>query len=159
MAPAGSAREVVDRLDDLEARVARLDTERAILNRLYAYGHSIDYGAEAAWVDCFTADGVWDVRFRRGSNEPIRCKGQAELRAYIATHTRAPYHWHKHLLTEPVITLHDDRASCDSYFVRLDVDDAGRHTVTGQGRYRDQLALEADGAWRFVERIVEVEDL
>src|SRR5262249_35391909 len=46
---------VEDRLDALEA-------ERAILDTLYRYGHTIDYGDEAGWVDCFTTDAVYDVR-------------------------------------------------------------------------------------------------
>lgn len=147
------------RLDDLEARLERLEVQNSILDRLYAYGHSIDYGAEAEWLDCFTEDGIWDVRPRRGSHPPILCRGQRELAAYIATHTRAPDQWHKHLLAEPIIRIHGESASCESYFVRLDVDDSGSHTVTGQGRYRDRLVREADGLWRFAQRIVEVEDL
>jgi 3-phenylpropionate/cinnamic acid dioxygenase small subunit len=47
---------------DLEARIALLEDEQAILKNLYRYGHSIDYGDEEAWVDCFTEDGVFDVR-------------------------------------------------------------------------------------------------
>jgi len=143
----------------IEARLTRLEAQNAILSRLYAYAHSIDYGDESAWVDCFTANGIWDVRMRRRADGRIVCRGRAELAAYIATHTRAPYHWHKHLLAEPLITVSGDTAVCDSYFVRLDTDDAGNHTVNGQGRYRDRLVRDADGAWRFAERIVEVEDL
>jgi hypothetical protein len=142
----------------IEARLTRLENQNAILSRLYAYGHSIDYGDESAWVDCFTADGVWDVRHRRRADGGVVCRGRAELAAYIATHTRAPYRWHKHLLAEPVITVTGDTAVCDSYFVRLDTDDEGNHIVTGQGRYRDRLVREAGGVWRFAERIAEVED-
>ena len=45
-------------------RLAALEAERAILRTLYRYGHSIDYGLEQEWVDCFTEDGVFDVRRR-----------------------------------------------------------------------------------------------
>ena len=86
---------------DLEARVALLEDEQAILKNLYRYGHSIDYGDEEAWVDCFTEDGVFDVRARL-SHQPNRViSGRDELRAFIQRHTRAPELWHKHLLIEP----------------------------------------------------------
>ena len=49
---------------DIESRLALLEAESAILKNLYRYGHAIDYGDEEAWVDCFTEDGVFDVRAR-----------------------------------------------------------------------------------------------
>jgi hypothetical protein len=49
-------------VQELVKRLAALEEERAILRTLYRYGHSIDYGLELEWVDCFTEDGVFDVR-------------------------------------------------------------------------------------------------
>ncbi|MCU1457885.1 MAG: hypothetical protein JWL73_1977, partial [Actinomycetia bacterium] len=43
-----------DAVLDLEARVARLEAERDILDLLSRYGHAIDYGLEHEWVDCFS---------------------------------------------------------------------------------------------------------
>ncbi len=43
-----------------EALRALLD-ERAVLRTLHEYAHAMDGGDEAAWVDCFTADAVFDV--------------------------------------------------------------------------------------------------
>ena len=41
--------------------LALLLEERAILRLLHRYAHAMDYGDESAWVDVFTADGVFDL--------------------------------------------------------------------------------------------------
>jgi 3-phenylpropionate/cinnamic acid dioxygenase small subunit len=145
-------------LDSVLRRLAQLEDERAIQQRLYTYGHSIDYGLEADWVDCFTEDGVWDVRQRVKTNHHIYCSGRAELAKYITTHTRAPMKWHKHLLMELKIDLDGDSARVDSYFLRVDQKEGARSEIVAMGRYRDTMVRDADGQWRIKERICEVED-
>ena len=44
-------------MSSLEERVQRLEDERAILDRLYAYCTSLDYGHRDEWLDCWTEDG------------------------------------------------------------------------------------------------------
>ena len=100
---------------DVEARLALLEAERAITRTLHRYAHSIDYGDEEGWVDCFTEDGVFDVRSRHPHQLKRLITGRDELRAFIARHTRAPELWHKHLLVEPAIDVDGDTASCVSY--------------------------------------------
>jgi ketosteroid isomerase-like protein len=120
---------------DVEARLELLEAERAITRTLHRYAHSIDYGDEEAWVDCFTEDGV-----------------------FIARHTRAPELWHKHLLVEPAIDVEGDTASCVSYLaVVMEHDDMPVLRVFG--RYRDRLERGDDGRWRFRERIAEIESM
>jgi ketosteroid isomerase-like protein len=138
---------------DLAALVRRLEAleaEKAILETLYAYGHSIDYGDEDTWVNCFTEDGTWGAADR----EPIR--GQSALRAFFPTHTHAPELYHKHLLIEPRIVVDGDRARCESYWTLL-VADGDLPVLAGFGRYRDRLARGDDGTWRFEERIFDIE--
>jgi hypothetical protein len=65
-------------VQELVRRLEALETERAILRTLYRYGHSIDYGLEQEWVDCFTEDGVFDVR-RRVGPASARYEGRAPL--------------------------------------------------------------------------------
>ncbi|MBI2867803.1 MAG: nuclear transport factor 2 family protein [Chloroflexi bacterium] len=142
--------------DQLQARLALLEEERAILRTLYRYGHSIDYGLEHDWVDCFTEDGAFDVR-RRAGPAGKRHAGRAALAAFVAQHTRAPAKYHKHLLIEPVITSDSAQAKAVSYFARLDESAAKVPFVRSFGRYHDTMLKCADGRWRFKERIADVE--
>ena len=142
---------------DLMAQVALLMAERAVLSTLYRYGHSIDYGLEEDWLDCFAADGTFDVRYRVGAKPSRRYQGRHELAGFIAGHSRAPHRWHKHLLFEPLVTVEGDRARALSYFARLDADGDAVPFVRAFGRYFDELVRGSDGRWRFVERVAEVE--
>ncbi len=142
---------------DLRAQVAQLMAERAVLDTLYQYGRSIDYGLEDEWLDCFAADGAFDVRYRVGARPSRRYEGRDELAAFIAAHTRAPHHWHKHLLFEPLVTVDRDRARARSYFARLDAEKDGTPFVRAFGRYLDELVRGSGGRWRFIERVAEVE--
>jgi hypothetical protein len=143
-------------VQELIKRLAALEVERAILRTLYRYGHSIDYGLEQEWVDCFTADGVFDVR-RRVGGASARYEGRAALAAFIAQHTRAPGKYHKHMLVEPVITVNGNQATVQSYFTRMDATSDGRPFIRAFGRYLDRMVKGADGVWRFKERVAEVE--
>ena len=131
--------------------------ERAVLSTLYRYGHSIDYGLEEDWVDCFTSDGVFDVRLRLDEGRSHRHSGRDALAAFVAQHTRAPDRYHKHLLVEPVIDVSGDHASVRSYFTRLDAADDGTPYIRAFGRYVDRMVKGPDGVWRFEERVAEVE--
>ena len=142
---------------DLRAQVALLMAERAVLDTLYRYGHSIDYGLEEDWLDCFEPDGAFDVRYRVGAKPSRRYEGRDDLAAFIAAHSRAPHRWHKHLLSEPLVTVDGDRARARSYFARLDADNDGTPFVKAFGRYLDELVRGPDGRWRFVQRVAEVE--
>jgi hypothetical protein len=145
-------------VQELVRRLEALEAERAILRTLYRYGHSIDYGLEQEWVDCFTEDGVFDVR-RRVGPASARYAGRVALAAFIAQHTRAPGRYHKHMLMEPVMTVNGDQATVQSYFTRLDATAQGRPFIRAFGRYVDRMVQEADGVWRFKERIAEVESV
>src|SRR5713226_9292500 len=124
-------------VQELVRRLEALEAERAILRTLYRYGHSIDYGLEQEWVDCFTSDGVFDVR--RVGSASARYEGRAALAAFIAQHTRAPSRYHKHLLMEPTMTVHEDHATVQSYFTRLDATHQGKPFIRAFGRYLDRL--------------------
>lgn len=140
-------------LHHLAKRLEALEAERDILRTLHRYGHCIDYGLEKEWVGLFTPDGAFDVRRRQGGGH--REEGREALARYIPTHSRAPAKYHKHLLIEPIIQVDGDTAEVQSYFVRIDAKD-GVPFIYGFGRYRDRMKKH-DGAWRFKERIAEVE--
>ena len=149
-----------ERLSELEARLAALEDERGVVANMYRYAHSIDYGLEAEWVDCFTEDGAFDMRRPPDFGTPgNRIDGREALAAFIATHTRAPETWHKHMMVQPRVAVEGDTAKVESFFTRLDEDETLEPYVLVFGRYRDTVQRCDDGLWRFQERIVEIESI
>jgi len=147
--------------NELLARLQVLEDERAILQTLYQYGHAMDYGPDADFVDCFAPDGVWEVRMRKTPSAAFTCTGRAEIAASLEAQTsvRAPALYAKHLLIEPRIVLDGDEASVDSYFVRIEPRDDGPTQIVASGRYLDHLVRGGDGRWRFTRRIAEIDDM
>jgi hypothetical protein len=145
-------------LDDVLARLGRLEDERAIMATLHRYGHDLDYGREATWLACFAEDGILDIRSRVAGTRRVAA-GRAELAAFFAWHSHAPERFHKHLLAETMLSLDGDRATAESLYVRLDAASDGVPYVFSFGRYRDRLRRLGDGTWCFEERIAESEAL
>jgi hypothetical protein len=155
-----------DELDDVLRRLAVLEAEREIVRTIYQFGHTIDYGLEEEWVDCFLPDGELDVwygdrppnRIARGTRHAkgVLHRGHQQLAAWIAGHTRPPVRIHKHLYVEPRITLDGDTATSITYMTRLDVV-LGQPEVYAFGRYHDQWQRCDDGRWRLRHRTIEVE--
>ena len=158
--PAASADELpVD--GSLEARLRRLEDERAIVRTLHAYGHTFDYGPLEDFLDCFLEDGVWERRRRPRDgveSSPAVFAGRAGLTRFFASHRRAPDLYYKHLLVEPLITLEGDEAEVVSYFAKVDEHPDGPY-LYAFGRYRDRLVRCPDGRWRFRRRLAETEDV
>ena len=88
-----------------------------------------------------------------------RIDGREALAAFIATHTRAPETWHKHMMVQPRVAVEGDTAKTESFFTRLDEDETLEPYVLVFGRYRDTVQRCDDGLWRFRERIVEIESI
>jgi hypothetical protein len=138
-----------------------LEDERAILQTLYQYGHAMDYGPDADFIDCFTPDGVWDVRMRRTPDGAFTCVGHGEIAASLEAQTsvRAPALYAKHLVIEPQIVVDGDEASVRSYFLRVEPRDDGPTQIVASGRYLDRLIRCDDGRWRMTERVAEIDDM
>lgn len=152
---------------NIVSRLRRVEAQLAVTAALYRYAHSIDYGEETEWLDCFTPGGVFELRLMNGGGERllgsvpmgrttahgVRIEGREALTRFIANHTRAPEVFHKHCLMNPVITYDavNETASACSYYMRIDV---GRYSF---GRYLDNLVQCQDGLWRFTERIAQIE--
>jgi hypothetical protein len=146
---------MIDRVARQPDGIALLLDEREILRTLYAFAHAIDYGPESAWADCFTEDGVFEVRRRAGTAASFRVAGRDELLRFASTHSRAPEVWRKHCLVEPLIEIDGDTATVVSYMWGMQ--DVDGPTLGVFGRYRDRLERSADGRWRISERIAETE--
>jgi hypothetical protein len=129
----------------LEERVRALEDERSILHTLHTYGHSLDYGYEEEFLDCWSETAVL-----RWYNHPPY-SGRELLTSVFRWHTHAPEVYHKHLLIEPRIALAGDTATADSYYARLDNSPSGP-VLRSFGRYRDVMVRCPDGRWRFQER-------
>ena len=132
------------RMSSLEERVQRLEDERAVLDRLYAYCTSLDYGHRDEWLDCWTEDGVlaWPHETFTGRDEIARA---------FDGHSHAPEAFHKHVIVDPRVRLNGDEATAESYFTRLNDSPEGP-VVRSFGRYMDVLVRCDDGAWRIRER-------
>jgi ketosteroid isomerase-like protein len=136
---------------ELAARVQRLEDEREILRTLYAYAHSIDYGDEALFLDCWAENAQLEWPWRA----PI--VGEAALTEVFRQHTHAPDVYHKHLMVEPRIDLQGDEATVHSLYSRMDRDEHNEPYVRSFGRYVDRLVRCSDGRWRFASRRAENE--
>jgi hypothetical protein len=141
----------------VEARLALLEHERTLLRLLSSYGHFLDYGPEDAFVDLWTATAelTYDFGTARAHGGTARAdlafRGREEIAEFWRGHTHAPEVMHKHLVAEPLIEVAGDRATIDSYYVKLDESPAGPR-LTSFGRYLDLAERCADGAWRFARR-------
>ena len=148
-------------LTALADRLRRLEAERAIAETMYAYGRGLDYGERDVFLNCFTADADYQVDMRFGGESSLRFHGHAELAEYYESHTHAPDAWHKHVTTNPSISIDGDTATTVSYFLRVDAtaDEAGPAYVLASGRYLDEFVLGDDDVWRIRSRRCEVENL
>ena len=133
--------------------VERLIAEAGIVRTLHRYGHAIDAGDEATWVDLFTPEGQFQVRGPQGG---YTISGRDELAAFASRHSRRPEAFHQHVVTQPVIEVEGDRARCVSRFFVI-VMDGDRPAVRTFGTYRDELERGEDGEWRFVVRRPEID--
>jgi len=138
-------------MSSVEERLQRLEDERAIIDRLYAYCTSLDYGHREEWLDCWTEDGVlaWP-------HETFT--GREEIGRAFDGHSHAPEAFHKHVIVDPRVRQYGDEATAQSYFMRLN-DSPGGPVVRSFGRYMDVLVRCDDGAWRIRERRLERESL
>ena len=131
-----------DGADDLATRLRRLEDEAGIVRTLHRYGHAIDAGDEATWVDLFTPDGQFRVR---GPHGGYTISGRDELAAFASRHSRRPEAFHQHVVTQPVIEVDGDRARCVSRFFVIVMDGDRARSVRTFGTYRDELERGEDG--------------
>jgi 3-phenylpropionate/cinnamic acid dioxygenase small subunit len=141
---------VADRLGRLEARI---EIDRV----LWQYAHAIDYGDVDAWIDCFTADAVWEVD-HKVNDTTMTWTGHDELAAYARSHSHAPDLYHKHVVSQPLVDVDGDTATSRCYFMVVVAEPPAQlpHLVIF-GRYVDRLRRDADGRWRISKRIAEPE--
>jgi hypothetical protein len=137
------------------------EDERAIRHTMDLYAHSMDYGGEEVWNDCFTDDALFLVNDAQKDFETIyRVQGRERLAAYIAAYPRPPQVFAKHVCTQILVRVEGGTATALSFWVAINSTggpSGGKPNIMAFGRYRDRLVRCADGRWRFTERICETE--
>jgi ketosteroid isomerase-like protein len=140
------------RLEQLEAKVARLQDEAALYRLIAAYGPAVDTGSSQAAARLFVEDGVYDV------GGMSRSKGHAQIAALFdgEPHQTIIKNGSAHVMGLPHLTVDGDSALAVTYS-RLYV-----HREDGFGLYRISanrwtFRRTADG-WRIVERVNRVLD-
>lgn len=135
------------RLDQLEARVARLEDERDLYRLIAAYGPAVDTGSSQAAARLFVEDGVYDV------GGMSRSAGHAQIAALFdgEPHQSIIKNGSAHVMGLPHLTIDGDSALAVTYS-RLYV-----HRPDGFGLYRISanrwtFRRTPDG-WRIVERV------
>ena len=135
--------------------LAGLLAERDILRLLHGYARAMDTGDEAAWVDVFTPDAVFDVVEVVGGRRVHREEGHGDLARYVAAYPKPP-DFRKHVMVHPMVDVDGDRATVEAYWLLLERSADGLPVVAAFGQYHDRL-VKHDGRWRIAERIAEVE--
>jgi 3-phenylpropionate/cinnamic acid dioxygenase small subunit len=139
-----------------EGQLQAVLDERAIVQLMHRYAHAMDYGDEAAWVDVFTPDAVFDVIESVGGRRIHREEGHGDLARYVAAYPKPPA-FRKHVIVDPVVVVDGDRAEVDSYWILLHREpDGGTPVLAAFGRSHDRV-VRRDGRWLIAERYAEVE--
>jgi 3-phenylpropionate/cinnamic acid dioxygenase small subunit len=151
---------MADRIAQLERRLLELEDREGIRDAISRFAHALDYGPAEAWADCFTEDGVFDIRTRRGlpsyNEYPTVNRGRDALLRLAHAHPVAPDEYHKHLTLMPeYIEITGDVAKVKSFFVVIHEIKGPPETVHS-GTYDDEFVRCPDGRWRLRQRVVEV---
>ena len=138
----------------LQARVTRLEDERAILDTLHRYGQAIDSHQADAWAELFTEDGEFLCIDDKGT-EIIRENGRPALVKWARGFADGGTRLMKHCLIAPVITLDGNEARVESYFSNLveNQDQRAAPHIRFMGRYSDEMVKDGTGMWRFGRRV------
>ena len=91
----------------------------------------------------------------------FQCRGHDEIQTSLNGQpaNRVPNVFVKHIVVDPRIVVTGDRATVESYFLRVEPRDAAPTQIVASGRYLDRMVRCDDGRWRFVERVAEIDDL
>jgi ketosteroid isomerase-like protein len=118
-----------------------------ILELLARYAHAIDTSDGEAYADCFTDDGVIELR-----SSGLHVQGRAAL-VEFAREDHARGGAARHLTNSPIIEGDGDRATIRVYLLRLTQDRSldERRGIGPVGFYHDTLRRIA-GRWRFERR-------
>jgi uncharacterized protein (TIGR02246 family) len=147
LAPGAAAAK--DAKPSLEQRVQRMEDESAIRKILIEYGAYLDAKDYHAYAALFAKDGVWQGGFGTFT-------GPAAIESMLVKNLGAPEPGfvnkpNFHLLTNPIIEIHGDRAHVTSKYLFWTAVD-GKPTPLLAGRYVDDFVRE-NGGWKIARRV------
>jgi hypothetical protein len=143
-------------VQDLLARVTRLEDERAIVDTLHRCGQAADDGDDQTWSQLFVEDGVF-LCLDRDENEILREEGRPALARWLRNFRANEVRITRHCVLAPVVRIEGERATVKSYLTRIseNPDPYAPPFLLLMGKYRDELIKGADGRWRFTQRIAQ----
>lgn len=116
----------------------------AIHDLIMRYARGVDRRDLALVASCFAADAAYDGSLGTGGIDVVLAALRERMPRYQTT---------MHFLTNPLIEVRGDAASCETYalvYHRVESDDDAEDFIVGV-RYLDELARHPDG-WRIVRR-------
>jgi len=132
-------------VDDLQARVQRLE-DMAQIHQLF-----VDYGVhlDARDFDAYSALFAEDAEVLLG---PMgRAKGRDNIKAMMQEALAEPAGDSFHIVGSPMVDLRGDTASARVMWTVIRADGSGRPQVAMIGHHRDEL-VRRDGRWYFARR-------
>ena len=139
-----------DDVEQLAARLQRLEDLEEIRTLFESYGYYLDHGLWAEYASLYAEDG----QMRLG---PVRADGRAEIEKAAREQLGVRFNPSVdhvnlvHLIGSPRIELDGDRATSEVMWTVVSRGEDGRAAVTGQGRHLDDLVRE-NGRWRIQKR-------
>ena len=140
----------VTEVDELGARLRRLEDLEEIRRLFESYGYYLDHGLWTEYASLFAEDG----KMRLG---PMRADGREEIEKVARELIGAQFDPHAdrvglvHLISSPRIELDGDRATAEVMWTVVSRSADGTAVVSGQGRHLDDLVREG-GRWRIQKR-------
>jgi len=143
-------------MSDVEDRLTRLEAQIAIQQLMFRYAECVDLARFEDLGELFRHGSLGAV-----GSDPMR--GAAAIRNFYAATNKVHGDGTlrtRHLATNPIIEVDRglSRATARSYFVVFQATDAVPLQPIVAGRYHDAFHV-VDGAWRFAERLVLVDQI
>jgi hypothetical protein len=136
-----------DEIDELRARLGRLEAKEAVLSALNRYLYSLDTGFGDDIIDCYTDDAVLDVpNFPDAGGADLHFEGRDEIAPLYAPYGERESrigggHHSANIAVNVAVDLQTARVS--TYFM------TGTQNGVQGGRYEGIMRNEPDGVWRW----------
>ena len=137
-------------VDELGARLQRLEDLEEIRRLFESYGYYLDHGLWAEYASLFASGG----QLRLG---PVRADGREAIETAAREQLGAQFNPQPdhvrlvHIISSPRIELDGDRATAAVMWTVVSHAADGTVVVSGQGHHLDDLVRE-DGRWRIQKR-------